>query len=56
MDGPDAPYWSISSLTIPLGALLMFFKVTIPEPGEYDVVLKIQSPSTTRATTSTGIS
>ena len=41
---PDALYWSMSSLTIPLGALVMFFKVTIPRPGEYEVVLKLQSP------------
>jgi hypothetical protein len=44
LTGPDAPYWSISSLTIPLGPFLMFFKVTIPDPGEYEVVLSLQSP------------
>jgi hypothetical protein len=44
MEGPDGPYWTISSLTIPIGALLMFFKITIPKPDEYDVVLKLQSP------------
>jgi hypothetical protein len=44
MTGPDAPYWSVSGLTIPLGAFLIFFKVTIPEPGEYEVILKLQSP------------
>lgn len=44
MEGPDAPYWTVSNLTIPLGAFLMFFKVTIPAPGEYEVVLTVQSP------------
>jgi hypothetical protein len=40
----DARYWSISPVTIPIAAFVMFFKVTIPEPGEYDVVLTVQSP------------
>jgi hypothetical protein len=44
MQGPDRPYWAISNVTIPLGAFLTFFKVTIPEPGEYTVVLTLQSP------------
>jgi hypothetical protein len=44
MEGSDAPYWSVSNLTIPLGAFLMFFKVTIREPGEYEVVFSLQSP------------
>ena len=44
LKGPDAPYWADSGVTIPLGALLLFFKVTIPEPGDYDVVLTFQSP------------
>jgi hypothetical protein len=44
MGGPDGPYWSIHPLTIPIGAMLMFFKVTIPRPGEYKVVLRLQSP------------
>jgi hypothetical protein len=44
MQGPDGPYWAISNVTIPLGAFLTFFKVTIPEPGEYTVVLTLQSP------------
>jgi hypothetical protein len=42
--GPDGPYWSIHPHTIPLGAQVMYFKVTIPEPGEYEVVFKLQSP------------
>lgn len=44
LQGPDGPYWSHYPMTIPLGAFLMFFKVTIPEPGEYEVVLTLQSP------------
>jgi hypothetical protein len=44
LKGLDGPYWSIEALRIPIGAKLLFFKVTIPEPGEYEVVLKLQSP------------
>jgi hypothetical protein len=41
---PDGFYRSISDVTIPLGALVMYFKVTIPGPGNYEVVLTLQSP------------
>jgi hypothetical protein len=44
MKGPDAPYWSVSGVTIPLGAFLMFFKVTLPKPGDYEAMLVLQSP------------
>jgi hypothetical protein len=40
---PTAPYWVIPSLTIPLADFVMFFKVTIPKPGDYDVLLRLQS-------------
>jgi hypothetical protein len=41
---PDGPYWSISGVTLPIGAFEMFFKVTIPKPGIYEAVLTLQSP------------
>ena len=44
LEGPDGPYWSQSGMTIPLSAYLLFFKITIPQPGEYGVVLTLQSP------------
>ncbi len=42
--GPDAPYWAVGDVTIPIGAQLFFFRVTIPEPGRYEVVVSLQSP------------
>jgi hypothetical protein len=44
MMGPDGPYWQASGLTIPIGAVLLYFRVTIPRPGNYGVRFLLWSP------------
>jgi hypothetical protein len=42
--GPDGPYWSVSGVTLPIGAFEMFFKLTITKPGAYTALLTLRSP------------